>query len=33
MKTRESNFELLRIILMFRVLALHANFFSLGSRI
>lgn len=30
-KQRESNFELLRIIAMFMVLALHANFFAIGK--
>ena len=30
-KQRESNFELLRIIAMFMVLALHANFFAIGG--
>jgi len=30
-KTRQSNFELLRIISMFSVLLIHANFFALGS--
>ena len=29
-KKRQSNFELLRIIAMFMVLALHANFFAIG---
>lgn len=30
-KQRESNFELLRIIAMFMVLALHADFFAIGA--
>lgn len=30
-KQRESNFELLRIISMFMVLALHADFFAIGA--
>lgn len=30
-KQRESNFELLRIISMFMILALHADFYSLGE--
>lgn len=30
-KERESNFELLRIVAMFLVLMLHANFISIGS--